>query len=68
MKSLSARPHCKSRLQVAFFVFLLRSGGGEELVVGREGAGRAGGQMLQQQLPLVVWQGLTTCVKACGAH
>lgn len=38
MKSLSARPHCTSRLQVAFFVFLLRSGGGEELVVGREGA------------------------------
>lgn len=66
MKSLSARPYCTSILHVAFFVFLLRSGGGEELVAGR--GGRAGGEMLRRQLPLVVWQGLTTCVKACGAH
>lgn len=67
MKSLSARPHCTGILQVAFFIFLLCSGGGEELVVGREGGLEVWG-VLWQQLPLVVWQGLTTCVKACGAH
>lgn len=41
MKSLSARPHCRSILQVAFIVFLLHSGG--EGRAGSGEGGRAGG-------------------------
>lgn len=55
MKSLSARPHCTGILQVAFFVFLLRSGGGRRAGSGKGGReGGLKGETLWQQLPLVV--------------